>query len=94
MNNEKSELKTPQDKPMFKVFIDNTHEELNCLMNYIEALECRMGYIDGRNEPRPVESPPLEPTNIHDHLSLIFNRVRSMNIKLEDINSRLAKQIG
>jgi len=88
------ESKPLQDKPMFKVYIDNTHEELDCLDKYMEALEYRIGVLDGRNDPKPVATPRQEPTNVHDHLCLISDRVRNMNIKLEDINSRLAKQVG
>lgn len=94
MNNAKSELKPVQDKPMFKVFIDNTHAELECMVGLLNQIEYRIGVLDGKNEPKPQDSVYQEPTNVHDHLSLIQDRVRNMNIKLEDINSRLAKQIG
>lgn len=94
MNNTKLESKPQHDKPMFKVFIDSTHEELECMVAILNQIEYRIGVLDGRNEPKPQDPVYQEPTNVHDHLSLISDRVRNTNIKLEDINSRLAKQIG
>ena len=90
----KSEAKPLQDKPMFKVFIDNTHAELECMVGFLNQIEHRIGVLDGCNEPKPQDSVYQEPTNVHDHLSLISDRVRNMNMKLDDINSRLAKQVG
>ena len=94
MNNAKSELKTPHDKPMFKVFIDSTHAELECMVGLLNQIEYRIGVLDGKNEPKPQDPVYQEPTNVHDHLFLISDRVKNTNIKLEDISARLIRIVG